>query len=133
MVKKAKPIILYDTNVFLDFYHDVEIMQKELNEIGFDRLCISTVTVGEVRRYMAKKEISKTQEKLNQFSRIYLSKPISLVFEQLMSEYRDHHPSVADCLIAATAISLNAQLFTFNRKHFTYYQNLTLYSPAYAH
>lgn len=133
MVKRAKPLVLCDTNIFLDYYRDQEAMLNELDSIGFERLAVSTVTVGEVFRYMKNKESSRTKYLLNHFSTIYLSKSISLLFAQLMFEYKAYHPAVADCLIAATAITYNAQLYTFNRKHFSYYQDLTLYNPSYAH
>lgn len=133
MVKRAKPLILCDTNVFLAYYREEEELISEIRKIGLDRLLISTVSIGEVARYMKKKEANRTKQLLNEFTTAHITKPISLIFEQLMFEYSAYHPDVADGLIAATAISNNAQLFTFNRKHFTYYQGLTLYNPAYSH
>ena len=69
--------------------------------------------------------------KPHEFITAHITKQISVLFEQLMFEYSAHHPDVADGLIAATALSANAQLFTFNRKHFNFYQELTLYNPTY--
>ncbi len=51
----------------------------------------------------------------------------------MMYEYRDQNPQVTDCFIAATALTYSFQLFTLNRTHFSYYQNLTLYNPIYRH
>ncbi len=110
-----------------------EQMTLKLSKIGFDRLAISHVTFGEVFSRTKQKEVRETIELLNAFIQVPISAEVSHLFKSMVVEYKNYHPSVPDCLIAATAISINAQLFTFNRKHFTYYQDLSLYNPAYAH
>lgn len=123
MVKRAKPLILCDTNVFLEYLYEYrgskeENLTFELDKVGFDRLAVSVVTLAEVYRYTKKREVRNTKNLINKFAVISLTKHISDVY-QVLVYYKNYHPDVADCLIAATAIAHNAHLFTFNRKHFT--------------
>ena len=133
MVKRAKPLILCDTNIFLNYLYEQrtgksEQTTLELSNIGFERLAISHVTFAEVFSRTKQKEVRRTTELLNNFTQIPLNTEISHRFKAIVVEYKDFHPSVPDCLIAAT----NAQLFTLNRKDFAYYRDLTLYNPAHS-
>ncbi len=135
MVKRAKPLVLCDTNVFLDYLYEKRgskdlSLTFELDKIGFERLILSVVTLAEVYRKTKKDEVRETKDLVNTFAIAPLSKEVSTVFQTLVFEYKNFHPSVADCLIAATAIVNNAQVFTYNRKHFAYYQDVTLFNPS---
>ena len=135
MVKRAKPLILCDTNIFLEYLYEQRGSKSanisvELDALGYDRLILSVVTLAEVYRNTKKHEVTETKEQLNKFALAPLTKEISSKFQQLVFEHKNRHPSVADCLIAATAIVNNAQVFTFNRKHFAYYQDVTLFNPS---
>lgn len=135
MAKRSKPIILCDTNVFPKAYHNDLKMLDELDAIGYDRLALSIITLGEIYFAMKKKEVTETKKKLNQFSHVPITKAISKRFLQMMFDYRDYHPSIPDCIIAATALDIDASLFTLNRKHFNFYlpDDLNLYNPIYQH
>ncbi len=131
--KRAKKTILCDTNVVFGYYHKKEEMIMELDGLGFERLAISSVSVAEMYFYMRKRERRKTKQLLNKFQVQPLTTEISNLFEQLMYEHHTKHPSIPDCLIAATALVINAELFTFNKKHFTYYEGIKIYKPKYKH
>ncbi len=131
--KRGKKMILCDTNVIFDYYHKNENMLLELDELGFERLSISSISVAEMYHYMFTKEKRKTKELLNKFLVRPLTPEISNLFEQLMYEHHTKHPSIPDCLIAATALNINAELFTLNKKHFTYYKGIKFYRPKYKH
>ena len=134
MVKRAKSLVVCDTNIFLNYLYEQRAGKpdqatQELASVGFERLAISHVTFAEVFRRTKQKEVRQTMELLNDFIQIPLSTEISNRFKAMVVEYKNFHPSVPDCLIAATTIVINAQLFTLNRKDFTYYKDLTLYNP----
>ena len=133
MAKRAKPLVLCDTNIYFRAFHRDRKMLKELSHIGFDRLALSSITKGEVYFGMKDSEVTRTKVLLNLFKVYQLSGEISTRFEQMMYQYRKFNPQLPDCLIAATALSMNAQLFTLNKKDFTYYEGLTLYKPKLKH
>jgi predicted nucleic acid-binding protein len=137
MVKRAKPLVVCDTNIFLNYLYEQRAGKpdqttQELVSIGFERLTISHVTFAEVFSRTKQKEVRSTTKLLNNFSQIPLSTEISHRFKAMVVAYKNFHSSVSDCLIAATTIVINAQLFTLNRKDFTYYKDLTLYNPVYS-
>ncbi len=130
---RGKKLILCDTNVFFRLFRSDSQMVKELNVIGFDRLVLSSISILEIYFGMKKKEKRKTKEKINKFNRQELNSEISLLAEHMMFEHYLLKPSLPDCYIAATAVYLNAELFTLNRKHFEFYSQLKLYNPRYKH
>jgi predicted nucleic acid-binding protein len=52
----TKKIILCDTNIFIDYFHGDERTIQELDLLGFERLAISVVSVGEIYFGMRKRE-----------------------------------------------------------------------------
>ena len=133
MAKRAKPLVLCDSGVFFRIFREDKKMWKEIDHIGFERLALSSITKAEAYYGMKKSEVTRTKALLNLFKTISLSKEISDHLEQMMYQYRQHHPQIPDCLIAATAITIGAELFTLNRQDFVYYNGLTLYSPKLKH
>ena len=133
MSKRAKPTVLCDTNIYFRAFRGDPTILQELNHIGFDRLALSSITKGEIYFGMKDSEVTRTKVLLNLFKTYPLSTEISIRFERMMYQYRKLNPQLPDCLIAATALSTNAQLFTLNRKDFTFYRDLTLYNPIYSH
>ena len=133
MAKSAKPLILCDSGVFFRAFRNDKSMWQEINHIGFDRLALSTVTIGEAYYGMKDDEVTRTKQLLNLFKHFSLNKESCSRFQHMMYEYRQQHPQLPDCMIAATALSINAHLFTLNRKDFSYYKKLTLYKPKLKH
>lgn len=133
MAKRAKSLVLCDSGVFFRAFRNDQLMWQEINHIGFDRLALSTVTIGEAYYGMKDSEVTRTKQLLNLFKHFSLNKESCLRFQQMMYEHRQQHPQIPDCMIAATALSINAQLFTLNKKDFTYYNGLTFYKPKLKH
>lgn len=80
--KRGKKLILCDTNIVLNFYFKSEQMVKELDALGFERLAVSSITVGEMYFNMKVKERRKTRETINKFQIQSLTAEISDLFEQ---------------------------------------------------
>ncbi len=121
--------VLCDTGVLIRMLRSDATVLNEINRIGLKRLAVSSITVGELLRGVKKRRIIETLGILSVFERFPITPDICQEFEHQMLNYRAKGPSVPDCLIAATALSLNAELYTFNPQHFTFYQGLRLYEP----
>ncbi|MGB3849332.1 MAG: PIN domain-containing protein [Tunicatimonas sp.] len=129
----SKALVLCDSGVFFRVFRGDKTMWKEINHIGFDRLALSTVTKGEAYYGMKDSEVTRTKQTLNLFKHFQLNRESCTRFEQMMYEYRVNHPQLPDCMIAAVALSINAQLFTLNKKDFVYYEGLTFYKSKLKH
>ncbi|HEX8530744.1 MAG TPA: type II toxin-antitoxin system VapC family toxin [Cytophagales bacterium] len=124
-------IILCDTNILFELFEDNPLMVDELNRIGYSRLAVSAVSVMETYYGMLEQEREETVAHLAKFDVYHITKDVSVLAMQLMNGFRQYHPGIADCLIAATAITNGLDLFTFNQKHFSYYkqEGLRFYKP----
>jgi len=127
----TKKIILCDTNIFIDYFHEDDHVSKELDYLAFDRLAMSVISVAESYFGMRKRERTKTRELVRKFNLCHVDKEISRLFIQYMLGYHDHGISIPDALIAATAVSNKMELFTHNREDFDFIEGLTLYNPRY--
>jgi tRNA(fMet)-specific endonuclease VapC len=126
---EVKKMILIDTGIFFDFFHEEERTCRELDHLGFDRLLISSISVAEVYYGMKKKEVRKTRELVRKFNVYHVDKEVSERFLKLMLAHIDKRIAIPDALIAAIALTLNVELFTLNRKDFNYIEGLKLYNP----
>lgn len=122
-------MVLCDTGILIRMLRSDATVLGEIERISPNRLAVSSITVGELLRGVKKKRIIETLGILSIFERFPITPEICREFEHLMLNYRAKGPSVPDCLIAATALSINAELYTFNAQHFTFYQGLQLYKP----
>ncbi len=127
----AKKIVLCDTDVFIEYFHENERIVKELDYLGFERLAISVISVGEIYFGMRKRETAITRELIRRFNLFHFDKDISQLFIQYMLGYHARGLGVPDAIIAATAISNNVELFTLNRSDFEIIEGLRLYKPRY--
>ena len=146
-LRTRRPLILCDTNILLPILRQRIENQKrapdnrikplstesEINFFGEDRALICPVITGELYVNMYKREISATKELLRKFKNYPFDKEISRIFEHLMYSYRNYNPAVADTLIAATAIVARAEIWTNNRRHFAYFEEVILYRPILQH
>lgn len=129
---KAK-LILCDSNVLFDYFRGVPIMLQELDELGFDRLCISVIPEAEMYIGMKRSEMRKTTETINRFNIIGLDSEISRHLSNLTWEHYLKRPGIADMIIAATALTYPVELFTFNKKDFDFVEGIKFYRPKYKH
>ena len=127
----AKRIILCDTNIFIELFHENNRILQELDYLGFDRLAISVIAVGEIYYGMRKRETARTKDLIRKFNLYHLDKETSNLFIQFMLGYRDKGISVPDALVAATAVSHNVELFTLNRSDFEFIKGIKLYNQRF--
>jgi len=126
-----KKIILCDTDVLIEHFHGNQSIVKELDTLGFERLSISVVTVGEIYFGMRKRETAATRDLIRRFNLLHIDKTTSQTFIQLMLGYKSKGISVPDAFIAATALTQKVELFTLNRSDYNFIEGLTLYNPQF--
>lgn len=125
----ANQIVLCDTGIFLDYFRGDVNMLEELEEIGFEYLAISSVTIAEAYFGMHKREERKSKEAVKKFNKYHITKDISQHFLGLMLSYRNYRLAISDALIASTTITNNLLLFTHNIKGFGFIEDINFYEP----
>jgi tRNA(fMet)-specific endonuclease VapC len=124
-------MILCDTNILIEFYKGNSDIVSELQSVGIAELAVSVVTCGEL--YFGakdKRELKKIHDQLSLIRQVPLDADISRRFLDLLEEYAlSHKLSVPDALIAATALSQDAPLYTLNLKDFQFIPGLKLHKP----
>ena len=140
---KNRPPVLLNTNILIPILRGrrhpkvstelAESIQREISIIGERHILICPVVVGELYVEMTDSERKATKQTLRAYPSYPLNKEISQMFEHLMYSYRRFSPAVADTLIGATTAVANAQLWTTNRRHFAYFDEVQLYYPSLRH
>ncbi|MDT3739144.1 MAG: type II toxin-antitoxin system VapC family toxin [Candidatus Kapabacteria bacterium] len=122
-------LILCDTDVIIEFYKDNLIVAKKLHQITVDRIAISSITAAElIYGALNKRELTKICKDIGSLKVISLNQRINVRFLELMKKYSlSHKLKIPDCIIAATAIEYNYQLFTLNTKDFIFIENIKLF------
>ena len=126
--------VVLDTNILIDNVHGfapwVDTLLKSLQAY---RLVIPTIVIAE---YLTAKEVeqtserAKTEEYLSLFFKQDLTEDIAKILGTLLR--RKTYPKgagLADLIIAATAIFLNAKLATNNKTDFKNIPNLKFFTP----
>jgi tRNA(fMet)-specific endonuclease VapC len=129
MGKKQIKNVILDTNIIFELLHENAAFLDEIDKIGTDYLFVCSISTLETFYGMRKNEERKTKELFNRLNRIYIDKEIGRKAESLMFQYRGQRPKIPDCLIAATALCFNMELFTLNRKDFDYIRGVKFYNP----
>lgn len=121
-------MILLDTAVLIDAGRGVEPAKRVLRE-ALDRrdvLAASVLTKVELLRNVRSGERSVLRALFEQLSMVAVTEQIADLAGDLARRYRRSHQGVdvVDFVIAATATSLDAQLWTRNLKHFPMFPGL---------
>ena len=122
--------IIVDTSIFIDHLRGGTVWKKIVDEIGGDTgLFVPTIVLFELFSGESTKDpivVSAIYRLLSNFRRIDLNEEISTQAGQL---FRDTKKTlqVPDCIIAASALQVNAMVATLNKKHFEQVPNLSLY------
>lgn len=122
-------LILCDTDVIIEFYKGNSVISNELRIIGLDRMALSVISAAElIYGALNKKELKRICNDIDSLNLLQINQSINTKFIELMKLYSlSHKLKIPDCLIAATAIEYNIQLFTLNKKDFNFINSLELY------
>jgi predicted nucleic acid-binding protein len=113
---------LLDTDILISYlrgYPDTINLLKSLVRNGAT-FSISVITVVEVEAGIRAGEKARTKELLDSMESIILDTPMAYLAGSFLREYRGKGVSLslADVMIAATAIIENLILLTYNQRHY---------------
>lgn len=114
-------IAMFDTNILIDHLkgqREASLLLKQCFDSNI-RLACSVITRIELLSGMRVGEESQIDYFLSAFDKVDVNDEIAKTAGQYMREYRKSHGiNIADAIIAASALSLKAKLYTLNAKHF---------------
>jgi predicted nucleic acid-binding protein len=124
---------LIDTDILIDLSHDLLQAEQFIENLIYmeETPAISAVTRMElVQGCRNKTELKWTIELLKEFEQIHFSESFSQKAVELIEKYRlSHGLLIPDAIIAATAISLNSELYSRNIRHFKMINEITVINP----
>lgn len=120
---------ILDTCILIDYLRGEPNVYELLVGNERIRLSISTITMMElVRGALNKREVSYIQNAFKDIGIIYINEDISKLAENLVIKYsKSHNLQIDDALIAATSITMDAILITYNISDFRYITDMQLY------
>lgn len=109
--------LLFDTDVLIDLLRGKISTRDQVSPLlpGAHLMC-SVITIGELLAGMFPNEKAATETLIQSLVRIPVSEDIARLAGELRNQ--EKRLELLDCLIAATAISLDAELLTKNIKHY---------------
>ena len=130
----AKKVIC-DTDVMIDYWDTLNPRHAKTKSIlediiTLDMIVLSAITKMELMLGATnKQELRKIDEKLHRFDIALINNDItSKAFILLHNHHLSHGLAIPDCIIAATAIIADLELFTYNTKDFKFLKELRLYT-----
>ena len=111
--------MLFDTDVLIEYLRGKDEAKAYIDNIK-DVIYMSSITVAELYAGVKKgNELKKLEIFIETFEVISLSENIAKMGGLYRNQYKPGHGTgLADALIAATAKEIDAQIITFNTKHF---------------
>jgi predicted nucleic acid-binding protein len=111
---------LVDTDVIVDCLRGTIPAQEWLKQLGKQPLAIPAVAAMElVMGCRDRADLERIQRFLATFEVVWPdAAEFSAAYQLLLTHRLSSGLNIPDCLIAATALSRNARLYTFNFKHF---------------
>lgn len=122
--------VVVDSSIIIDYLRGGRKWDDFIGSVERDtQLFLPTVVIFELFSGNSTREKRKLQEMIafiSEFQRIDLNEDIAKVAGEL---FRDTKIKIqaADCIIAASALQVNAQVVSLNQKHFAQISNINLY------
>lgn len=125
-------MVLCDTNIIIEFFKGNNKTLKEIEQIGFDNIAISAITVMELYYgALNKKELHKIKKCIYSLNVHQINSSTSEISIELIEKYtKSYNLMIPDAIIAATAILQKIEIFTYNIKDFHFIKELKLYKLA---
>ena len=124
-------LVLFDTNVFINFFNGNEETVEIFKRLGNKRILIPSVTVMELYQGMGNKnELNNMKKKIKHYSILHFNSDVSrLAIEYINTYSLSHNLQIPDAIIAASAVTFQFPLFTYNLKDFRFIPSIKLYKP----
>jgi hypothetical protein len=125
-----KPGVVIDRDILIKIYRGNKEHKRVLQNLS-PKLIISCITEMELLAGCNNKKMQhEVEENLQAYKVLLIDNRIISIAKELIKKYSFLHKiSVADNFIAATAIFHSLEVYTDNKKHFDFIEELTLYSP----
>jgi predicted nucleic acid-binding protein len=119
-------MLLIDTNIIINYLRGDSKATDFIEAFGKENLALSSIVKMELYNGVLNRvEYLKIKKELNDFVRLELNESIGQTALFLSKKYAlSHHMSVADTLIAATALVYDLELKTYNLKDFRFIPTL---------
>ena len=131
-----KKMILCDTDVMIDYWNKTNISHTSTKAIveetiGINNVVLSAITKIELLTGATNKaDMKRISKNLDQWIIALLDIDITLTSFSLIEKYSlSHGLALPDSIIAATALSTNLDLFTYNVKDYKFISGLKLFKP----
>ncbi len=117
--------LLFDTDVLIEYLRGKDEAKSYIDSIQ-DIIYMSSITMAELYAGVRKgTESRKLEIFIETFEVISLNSTIAKIGGLYRNQYNPSHGiGLADALIAATAKEIDAQVITFNIKHFPMFDNV---------
>ncbi len=120
--------VLVDTDILIKSYRGDKIKQKNLKLLK-DKYCVSIITALELlngaQRIHQRAEFEKV---LRHYSIVFIDEKISQKIYSLLKKYSfEKAMKISDAFIAATSIEQSLLLYTDNKKHFNFIDEVKFY------
>jgi predicted nucleic acid-binding protein len=129
----AKEKVICDTDVMIDYWDKSKARHTSTKTtlektIELDNVILSAITKMELMLGATNKtDMARITKKLGRFNIALINDDITLQAFDLLQTYRlSHGLSLADSIIAATALIADLELFTYNTKDFKFIAQLKL-------
>ena len=121
-------LILCDTDVIIEYFNNNISLLHFLEEIGIEKLVITTITKAEVQQGATdRSHLLKINKVLNKFPTVDIDESISRHFSKLFEQFiLSHRCGIPDMLNATAAIAYELPFFTMNVKDYKYIPGLEL-------
>lgn len=118
-------MILCDTNVLIYAFNGQQATINQMEEIGFENILLSSITVMELLQGMGNKtELAQMKKKIKYYDIVQFDEKISEKSIELIESFKlSHHLQIPDAIIGVHQL----ELYTYNRKDFEFMPNIKLY------
>jgi predicted nucleic acid-binding protein len=121
-------MVLCDTNIFIHAFNGRQATIDRLEEIGFDQIALSVITVMELYQGMSNKtELAQMKRKLRYYDLVDIEIAASRLATSYIEAFKlSHGIQIPDALIAATSVAHQIPLYTYNTKDFAFIPRIQL-------
>src|SRR3569832_51957 len=111
-------MVLCDSNVFIHAFNGQQAVINKLQEIGFEQIALSVITVMELYQGMSNKtELAQMKKRLKYYDFVDIDTDTSKLATNLIEKFRlSHHLQIPDAIIGATAVVHQIPFYTYNTK-----------------
>lgn len=122
-------MVLVDTDVLINALNGKAETISLLKKIGYENLIISSITLMEIYQgALNKSQLVKLKKNLSYYDVLHLDFLISQKAVELVAEFKlSHGLTMPDAMIAASAITHNIPLCTYNIQDFKFIKELILF------